>query len=154
MSPRCWHAAGDQIAYAAFITGGPGPAENPFAPTGVLAASAEAVSEQAIRAASDAWATVDADAEDVAVPIPPNAMPATLGAGACALDAAVHAWDIAVATGQPSRFRRSSPSCCRPSSSSSRPCGALGTLMRWRHSTATTTWALLRYLGRRPDWTA
>jgi hypothetical protein len=29
-------------------------------------------------------------------------MPAWQAAGACALDAAVHAWDIAVATGQPS----------------------------------------------------
>ncbi|MFF0249475.1 maleylpyruvate isomerase N-terminal domain-containing protein [Streptosporangium sandarakinum] len=33
------HAAGDQIGFASFITGGPGPAENPFAPSGRLAAA-------------------------------------------------------------------------------------------------------------------
>ncbi|MFG1865698.1 DinB family protein [Microbispora bryophytorum] len=45
---------------------------------------------------------MDDDAEQVPVPLPQGPMPASLAAGACALDAAVHAWDIAVATGQPS----------------------------------------------------
>ena len=35
-------------------------------------------------------------------PLPQGALPVWLAAGACALDAGVHAWDIAVATGQPS----------------------------------------------------
>ncbi|MBG6106237.1 uncharacterized protein (TIGR03086 family) [Micromonospora vinacea] len=35
-------------------------------------------------------------------PLPQGKLPAEVGAVACALDAAVHAWDIAVATGQPS----------------------------------------------------
>lgn len=45
---------------------------------------------------------MDDDAEQVPVPLPQGPMPAWLAAGACALDAAVHAWDIAVATGRPS----------------------------------------------------
>jgi uncharacterized protein (TIGR03086 family) len=96
------HAAGDQIGFAAAITGGPGPAENPFAPSGRIEGSPVAVAEEAMAAAAAAWATVDPDAAAVAVPVPPGSLPAAVGAGACALDAAVHAWDIAVATGQPS----------------------------------------------------
>jgi uncharacterized protein (TIGR03086 family) len=96
------HAAGDQIGFAAAITGGPGPAENPFAPSGRIDGSPVAVAEEAMAAAAAAWATVDPGASAVAVPVPPGSLPAAVGAGACALDAAVHAWDIAVATAQPS----------------------------------------------------
>ncbi|WP_336205032.1 TIGR03086 family metal-binding protein [Nonomuraea sp. LPB2021202275-12-8] len=96
------HAAGDQIGYAAFLTGEPGPDENPFAPSGTLAGEPLAVVENAIERSAKAWAGVDRQAAEVSVPMPPNKMTPALGAGACALDAAVHAWDIAVATGQPS----------------------------------------------------
>jgi uncharacterized protein (TIGR03086 family) len=65
---------------------------------------AEVVGDQvaALDDSARAWATVDDDAEQVPVPLPQGPMPAWLAAGACALDAAVHAWDIAVATGRPS----------------------------------------------------
>ena len=52
--------------------------------------------------AEAAWATVAPDAAEVPTPLPMGAMPVGLAAAACALDAAVHAWDIAVATGQES----------------------------------------------------
>ncbi|MGW6021756.1 TIGR03086 family metal-binding protein [Streptomyces sp. NPDC055099] len=94
------HAAGDQLGYASALTGGPGPAENPFAPSGKLTDSPEALLEPALAAAAEAWAAVDEGAQEVRVPLPPGVMTATLGVGACALDAAVHAWDIAMATGQ------------------------------------------------------
>ena len=45
---------------------------------------------------------VPADGPDVTTPPPVGPLAPWVGAGACALDAAVHAWDIAVATGQPS----------------------------------------------------
>jgi hypothetical protein len=46
---------------------------------------------------------VDPANEAAPTPFPPvPQLPAQLAAAACALDAAVHAWDIAVATGQPS----------------------------------------------------
>ncbi|GGK65950.1 hypothetical protein Ppa06_22210 [Planomonospora parontospora subsp. parontospora] len=96
------HAAGDQVAYAAFLTGEPGPEENPFAPSGSLSGEPLAHVEAAMERSAKAWAAVDRDAAEVPVPMPPNKMAPWLGAGACALDAAVHAWDIAVATGRPS----------------------------------------------------
>jgi uncharacterized protein (TIGR03086 family) len=96
------HAAGDQLAFAAALTGGPGPSEDPFAPSGVLSDAPSTLLDKALSASFDAWAAVGADAENVPTPVPPGSMPAWLGAGACALDAAVHAWDIAVATNQPS----------------------------------------------------
>jgi uncharacterized protein (TIGR03086 family) len=96
------HAAGDQIAWAAAISGGPGPAENPFTPSGVLADAPAVVVDEALRTAVAAWASAGEDAGEVATPLPLGALPAALAAGACALDAGVHAWDIAVATGQPS----------------------------------------------------
>ncbi|MFB9907487.1 hypothetical protein ACFFQA_26440, partial [Allokutzneria oryzae] len=58
---------------------------------------------------------VAADAENVSVPVPPNSMSAALGVGACALDAAVHAWDLAVAAGLPRRRRPRSRGSCSPS---------------------------------------
>jgi uncharacterized protein (TIGR03086 family) len=93
------HAAGDQLAYASRITGGPGPTENPFEPSGRLDQDGSMIVEPALLAAADAWRTVS-DGEDVETPLPQGRMPARLGAGACALDAAVHAWDVAIATGQ------------------------------------------------------
>jgi len=55
-----------------------------------------------MKASAAAWATVAADVEAAPVPVPPGSLPAPLGVAACALDAAVRAWDIAMATGQPS----------------------------------------------------
>ncbi|MFB6784350.1 hypothetical protein ACFCX0_45560 [Streptomyces sp. NPDC056352] len=47
---------------------------------------------------SDAFARLPADAACVPTPLGP--LPVWLGAVAAALDAGIHAWDIAVATGQ------------------------------------------------------
>jgi uncharacterized protein (TIGR03086 family) len=96
------HAAGDQIGYAAAITGGPLPSEDPFAPSGHLDGDPQTLVEEALQASAAAYATVDPGATAVPNPLPQGPMPARLASGACALDAAVHAWDIAVATGQPS----------------------------------------------------
>jgi uncharacterized protein (TIGR03086 family) len=96
------HAVGDQIGYAAAITGGPWPTEDPFAPSGHFEGDALTVLDEALQASSRAFVTVDVGAVEVPNPLPQGPMPAWLVAGACALDAAVHAWDIATATGQPS----------------------------------------------------
>jgi uncharacterized protein (TIGR03086 family) len=96
------HAAGDQIGYAAAITGGPWPSEDPFSPSGRIDGDPSAYLAAALAASAAAFEGVAPGAEKVPTPLPQGAMPAWLAAGACALDAGVHAWDIATATGQPS----------------------------------------------------
>jgi uncharacterized protein (TIGR03086 family) len=99
------HAAGDQLGFAAAITGSGWPAFDPFAPSGSLDGSLEtfvAFVEGTMQASAAAWATIPADATEAPTPLPQGKLAGWIGAGACGLDAAVHAWDVAVATGQPS----------------------------------------------------
>ncbi|MET8338352.1 TIGR03086 family metal-binding protein [Streptosporangium canum] len=151
------HAAGDQLGFAAFITGGPEPSEDPFAPSGTLSASPSAVAEEAMKASADAWATVGKDVQEVAVPVPPGKLTASFGAGACALDAAVHAWDIAVATGRPSPLTPELARQLMPVAAAIveplRAYGAYAPALEAEDGDDDVA-ALLRYLGRRPDWTA
>jgi uncharacterized protein (TIGR03086 family) len=149
------HAAGDQIGYAACLTGGPGPAENPFAPSGTLDASAVVIIDQAVGAAAAAWSTVPVDAEEVSVPIPPNKLSAELGAGACALDAAVHAWDLAVASGQPSPLTAETARRLLPVARALvEPLRGFAFADALSDNGSDDVAALLRYLGRDPEWTA
>jgi uncharacterized protein (TIGR03086 family) len=151
------HAAGDQIGFASFITGGPGPSENPFAPSGKLDDSPLVVAEEAMKASAEAWATVDRDAQEVSVPVPPGKMPAELGVGACALDAAIHAWDIAVATGQPSPLTPELARELMPVATGIveplRAFGAYAPALEAEDGDDDVA-TLLRHLGRRPDWKA
>ncbi|WP_219416575.1 TIGR03086 family metal-binding protein [Pseudonocardia nigra] len=151
------HAAGDQIGFAAFLTGAPGPSENPFAPSGVLDRTPVEVAEEAMAASAAGWATVGEDVEEVPVPVPPGKMPATLGVGACALDAAVHAWDIAVATDQPSPLGPELARELMPVATSIveplRAYGAYAPALEPVDGDGDLA-ALLRHLGRRPDWSA
>jgi len=151
------HAAGDQLAYVAAITGGAGPSENPFTPSGRLDDTPLAVVDQALRASADAWSTVGDDATGVPTPLPQGSLPGWLAAGACALDAAVHAWDIAVATGQNPAL---TPALARPLMAVAtqiveplRPYGAYAPALEARDGDGDAA-LLLRYLGRRPDWTS
>jgi uncharacterized protein (TIGR03086 family) len=94
------HATGDQLAYAMFITGTGGPTFDPFAPSGHIDGDPNAFVADAVSASATAFGGVDPTDEEVPTPLPQGALPAAQAAGAAALDAAVHAWDIAVATGQ------------------------------------------------------
>ncbi|UGT38710.1 TIGR03086 family metal-binding protein [Nocardia yamanashiensis] len=96
------HAAGDQLAYAKVLGIGDGPAYNPFDPSGSLDGTAAALVADAIEQTAAAWATVSDDTATVPTPLPFGDLPTPVAAVFCALDAAVHAWDIAIATGQPS----------------------------------------------------
>jgi uncharacterized protein (TIGR03086 family) len=149
------HAAGDQLAWAAAITGGPRPADNPFTPSGQLAGTPLAVVDEALRTAAAAWATVGVYAGDVPSPLPQGPLPASLAAGACALDAAIHAWDIAVATGQPSPL---TPALAKPLHAAATQ--IVEPLRGFAYASPLGPQpgdddiaALLHYLGRRPDWT-
>src|SRR5438876_10670183 len=70
------HAAGDQIGFAAAITGGPWPTFDPFAPSGVLDDDPGAFVEEAVRRSSATFATIAQDAEAVPNPLPQGPMPA------------------------------------------------------------------------------
>lgn len=109
-----------------------------------------------ITASAAAWATIPADAEAASVPVPPGTLTAEFGVAACALDAAVHAWDIAVATGQPSPLSASVAAQLTPVARAIvEPLRAYGS---YAAALAPVdgddpAGALLRFLGRDPAWT-
>ncbi|KAB8190048.1 TIGR03086 family protein [Nonomuraea phyllanthi] len=149
------HAAGDQIGFAAALTGEPGPSFNPFEPSGEPVTDPAAFAEDAIKRSATAWAGVDREAAEVPTPVPPHKMSPWSGSAACALDAAVHAWDIAVATGQASPL---TPELARPLLKVAREIveplrawGAYAAALEPRSDDEVA--ALLRYLGRDPRWT-
>lgn len=149
------HAAGDQHAWASSVSSSPPPGYNPFAPATHLDGSVDDLIEPAIQAATAAWASVDPGAESVPTPLPPvPAMTPELAAAACALDAAIHAWDIAVATGQPSPLTADLAAQLQPAADAT-----VEPLRGFAYAPALPAQAadgpvatLLRYLGRNPDW--
>lgn len=96
------HTAGNQARFAAAITGGLWPPENPYAPELAPPTDPMRVTMEAVALARAAFTTVPDSTLAVPTPLPAGPLPPWLAAGACALDAAIHAWDIAVATRQPS----------------------------------------------------
>ena len=150
------HAAGDQLGYASAITGGPGPSENPFAPSGKLTGSAVELVDQAIREATSAIDRIAGDDPAMPTPLPQGALPARIGVGACALDAGVHAWDIAMATGQPNPLSQDLATefltVAREIVEPLRAYGAYATALEPVAGDDAVA-ALMRYLGRNPEWT-
>jgi uncharacterized protein (TIGR03086 family) len=149
------HAAGDQHAWASSISSSPPPAYNPFTPATQLDGTIDELIEPAIQAATAAWAGIGA-AEQVPTPLPPfPAMPPGLAAGACALDAAIHAWDIAVATGQPAPLSADLAGQLQPAAAATaEPLrGFAYAAALPSQATDDAGAALLRYLGRDPAWT-
>jgi uncharacterized protein (TIGR03086 family) len=149
------HAGGDQQGYAASITGEPGPDFNPFAPSGELE-DVPGFLEPKLAAAAAAFATVSPNAEAVPTPLPQGALPAAVAVGAAALDAAVHAWDIAIATGQQSPLTKELAEALLPTAKE-----LAEPLRGFAYAPALNAPAeddaaseLLRYLGRNPQWTA
>jgi uncharacterized protein (TIGR03086 family) len=150
------HAAGDQLGYAAFITGSGGPDFDPFSPSGELGGPARDFLEPTLSAAAKAFATVSPTATTVPTPLPQGALPAPIAVGAAALDAAVHAWDIATATGQRSPLTPELAAALLPVAKELaeplRGFAYAAALEGQDGDDAVST--LLRYLGRNPLWTA
>ncbi|WP_326955662.1 TIGR03086 family metal-binding protein [Amycolatopsis sp. NBC_01286] len=150
------HAAADQLGYAAFITGEPGPDFNPFTPSGTLTESPSAYLEPKLAAAEAAFATITPDTTAVPTPLPQGALPAPVAVGAAALDAAVHAWDIATATGRKSLLTPELAEALLPVAKElAEPLRGFAyapALPSLTEDDAVST--LLRYLGRNPHWTA
>lgn len=148
------HAGGDQLGYAMKITGSGGPDFDPFNPTGRLDPG---LIDRAVTASAAAFATVAVDAAEVPVPLPPFTLPAWIAAGACALDAAVHSWDIAVATGQPSPLNPELAAfllkAARETVEPVRAYGMYAAALTPADDTDEVQ-VLLAYLGRRADWRA
>ncbi len=150
------HAAGDQHAWASFVGSGSLPSYDPFAPPHRLDSSVQEVVEVAVEAAAEAWARVEPAAQSVRTPLPPvPSMAPQLAAAACALDAAVHAWDVAVATGQPSPLTADLADQLMPAAQATAE-----PLRGFAYAPALpaepgddAVAALLRYLGRDPHWT-
>jgi uncharacterized protein (TIGR03086 family) len=150
------HAAGDQLGYAAAITGEGGPTENPFDPSGRLTEDPMDFLNPTLNAAAAAWATVGKDVETALTPLPLGPLPTWVGSGAAALDAAVHAWDIAVATGQPSPLTDElAASLMKVAMEMVEPLRAFAFAPAIAADPTDTDAALLlKFLGRRPNWTA
>ena len=151
------HAAGDQHVWASIVGSGPLPGYDPFAPPRQLNGNTRQLITDAVDAATTAWAGVDPAAQTVPTPLPPTpTMAPELAAAACALDAAIHAWDVAVATGQPSPLTGRLASQLDPAArATAEP------LRGFAYATALPAQpgddpaaTLLRYLGRDPHWTA
>jgi uncharacterized protein (TIGR03086 family) len=149
------HAAGDQLAWAGAIGVGTGPAENPFAPSGHLEAGVDDLIKPALAVARAAWSGVDGHDDAVPTPLPQGPLPAPVAAGACALDAAVHAWDIAAAIGRPGFLPGALAAQLLPAARAVveplRAYGAYAAALAPQFDDDGAA-ELLRYLGRDPQW--
>ena len=147
------HAALDQLVWGAAVSGTEMPGENPFAPSGQLGAEPPAYAEAALEASAPAWTAIGGAAETVPTPLPAGPMAPADAAGAAALDAAIHAWDIAVATGQGSpltpELARALTPVARSIVEPLRQYGAYAQALE-PDPGADDAAALLCYLGRRP----
>jgi uncharacterized protein (TIGR03086 family) len=147
------HATLDQLLYVAALTGGPAPEGDAFRPTGELTGSVPA----ALVAAEAAFGAVEPDAEAVSVPLPPFTLPPAQAVAAAALDAAVHGWDVAVATGRPSPLTDELAAAVLPTAE-----GLVEPLRQWGAYAPVVAVArdagaadrLLGLLGRDPAWAA
>ena len=148
------HASGDQQGYAGILTGRDLPTEDPFSPSGTIITSPEELLAPALTAAADAFARVDPVDEAVPVPLPTGPLPAWVAVGACALDAAVHAWDIAVATGQPSPVDDAlADELIAVALQIVEPLRGFAYAPALEGGSGVGLDGLLRYLGRDPGWT-
>ncbi len=151
------HAALDQRVWAAMLAGTEMPGENPFAPSGQLGAEPLAYAEAALDASGPAWTAIERTGGTVPTPLPQGPMAPAAAAAAAALDAAIHAWDIAMATGQGSPLTPELAQALTPVALSIveplRQYGAYAAALE-PAAGADEAEALLCYLGRRLAWTA
>ncbi|KAB1990458.1 TIGR03086 family metal-binding protein [Streptomyces triticiradicis] len=150
------HARLDQQAYGAAVTGAGWPEADPFHPADALEADATAELDKVLTGVAGVYADLPADAEEVATPLGP--LPPRVAAAAAAMDAAVHAWDIAVATGQASPLDDDLAGGVRLAADrlADHLRDAFGVFAPAREvpEGAGRAEALLAFLGRDPHWTA
>jgi uncharacterized protein (TIGR03086 family) len=151
------HAVGDQLAWAASLGVGPGPSENPFTPSGHLEGSVKDLIEPALATAGTAWAGIGPDDKAVPTPLPQGVLTAPIAAAACALDAAIHAWDIAMALGEPNPLTGELAARLLPAARAVveplRSYGAYAPALKSSPDDDSVV-ELLRYVGRAPEWSS
>lgn len=149
------HAAGDQLGYAAAITGTGGPTFDPFAPSGEFDEDPRLLVERCLDVSAQAWSSVDPAAAVVPTPLPHVELSPAEGAAACALDAAIHAWDIAVATGRGSVLTDELADDLAPVAHQIveplRAYGVYAARLEAQQGDGPAA-SLLRFLGRNPQW--
>jgi hypothetical protein len=131
------------------------PGYDPFDPPADTSGGVVGAVSNAVDVATSTWATLDPALGSVPTPLPPvPKLAPDLAAGAAALDAAIHAWDVAVATGQPSPLSAELAEQLRPAADAT-----VEPLRGFAYGPALpgsadddATAALLRYLGRDPHW--
>lgn len=148
------HAVADQHVWAATVGTAAPPGYNPFDPPQEPDGGVAAAVEGAVATATSTWAGLG-DRETLPTPLPPvPTLPRGLAEGAAALDAAVHAWDVAVATGRPSPLTPALAERLRPAAEATAEA-----LRGFAYAPALPpvdgedqAASLLRYLGRDPGW--
>jgi uncharacterized protein (TIGR03086 family) len=152
------HAVLDQGIWAASAAGAPPPKGDAFAPSGDVPADVVGYVRTALRDAAQAWTTLDpGQAAEVGSPLPQGALPIATAEQAAALDAAVHAWDIAAAIGADRVLDADLAEAITPAAHC-----LVEPLRQWGAYAASlppaptddVVAALLRYLGRDPNWSA
>jgi hypothetical protein len=147
-------AAGDQLAWAAALGTGSGPDYNPFDPASDSSRDLDALVDSALATAIAARTPIDDGDDSVPTPLPQGPLPIETAA-ACALDAAVHAWDISVAVGLPSPLSDDLAARLLPAAREIvevlRQYGAYGPVLAPEGGDGSAA-ELLRYLGRNPNW--
>lgn len=151
------HATVDQLLFAVALGKAKQPDEDAFAPSPDRPEDPSAYVGSALDVAAAAWADVDPADEAVPTPVPPHSLPAPQAALAAALDAGVHAWDIAMATGQPSPLTDEVAVALHGLAlhlvDPLRPWGAYADAIADDGDGGAVA-KLLRYLGRDPGWVA
>ena len=152
------HAALDQYAWAGAVTLGRVSTDegDAFAPLGTPADRVLGMVDRAVTAATEVWSGSDVDGATLPTPLPQGPMDSDDAAAACALDAAVHSWDVAIALGRPSPLDDELAAAITPTAhrivEPLRQWGAYAAVVEGTGGGAADE--LLRYLGRDPLWTA
>ena len=149
------HAVLDQQIWASRVGSTPAPGGDAFAPTGDLVPSETAAGvRRLLDEAGAAWGRVEHGAP-VATPLPQGDLAYDTAVAMCALDAAVHAWDVTAALGEPTSLTEDAAApmlaAAREVVEPLRAYGVFAPALEPQPGDGAVD-ALLRYLGRDPGW--
>ena len=141
------HAVLDQGIWATAVGGAPPVSGDAFAPSGAPVDVAGALTR-----AAAAWAGAPAEVDS---PLPQGRLDLATAERMAALDAAVHAWDVAVAVGAGPVLDDELAAEILPAARELvEPLRAWGAYAAALEPAGPPAAQLLRYLGRDPEWTA